>query len=161
MWNRNNPYDYSDPSGYSPVGDAANWMFGDSYRALTSPKASVGERLAAIEDLGLSVIPEGKGGAVASKLLTQLARDGVKSLEKTVSSLSKRIVEHEGKIAEANAAGGESAGRHTSSMEREVAGFKTELDEAQRLLERIRNAGERGASDAKGPGPGGGSGNAN
>jgi hypothetical protein len=61
----------------------------------------------------------------------QLARDGPKSVQSTIKTLTKNIAEHESKIAEAAQRGG-----NTSSMEREIRAWQETLKAAQKVLEK-------------------------
>ena len=67
--------------------------------------------------------------ATMSQVQRQLARDGVKSLQKSLRSAQKLIAEHEGKIGAARSAGG-----YTSSMESEVQQAKALITAINRVL---------------------------
>ncbi len=93
--------------------------------------ASLGVR--ALASRGAAVAAEGLGAEASSGALQamegQLATAGRSSVEKTIRSLTSRIAEHEAKIAEARAAGG-----NVASMEREIRAWRGTIDAARKVL---------------------------
>lgn len=61
----------------------------------------------------------------------QLAKDGMKSILKTQSRLQKNLTEHIQKLAEIKKAGG-----YSSSVEREIKTFQSQLNAIQDLLKK-------------------------
>lgn len=67
--------------------------------------------------------------AMVAKYSRQLAEVGKPSVLKSKASLEKRLVEHLEKLKNYRAAGG-----YTSSVEKEIANFKAELEAIDRVL---------------------------
>ncbi len=65
------------------------------------------------------------------KVARQLKNDGLKSLLKSQQKLERRLAEHTEKLQSIKEAGG-----YTSSVEREIAGFKKELNAIKSTLEK-------------------------
>jgi RHS repeat-associated protein len=93
--------------------------------------ASLGVR--ALASRGVAAAAEGLSAEASSGALQamerQLATAGRSSVEKTIRSLTNRIAEHELKIAEARAAGG-----NVASMEREIRAWRETIDAARKVL---------------------------
>lgn len=160
MWNRNNPYDYSDPSGYapSPLQEMFDDVFGDDLRTLADRSASAGARQEAMAKIIFNFVGPGevKAGTTLSrttmKVLGQAARDGVSSLLKSARSLQAHIERHLAKIDAAKAAGG-----FTSSMEREVRDAQNELGNIKKVIEVLEKKMEGSPGGSTAPGAGRGS----
>ncbi len=78
MWNRNNPYDYSDPSGYNPFSDGAmaavNFLILDDWRTAKDPNASgLARGLAVVGLLSNLGGPGTKGGTFALKSIIKIS----------------------------------------------------------------------------------------
>ncbi len=71
MWNRGNPVDYSDPSGYSPAGDAfmavANFVVLDDVNTLRSKDAPMWAKGLAVASLLSNFSGPGKGVSLGAK----------------------------------------------------------------------------------------------
>ena len=65
------------------------------------------------------------------KIARQLEKDGLKSLLKSQQKLERRLAEHTEKLQSIKEAGG-----YTSSVEREITGFKKELNAIRSTLEK-------------------------
>ncbi|MFT3791438.1 MAG: RHS repeat-associated core domain-containing protein [Rudaea sp.] len=65
------------------------------------------------------------------KIARQLEKDGLKSLLKSQQKLERRLAEHTEKLQSIKEAGG-----YTSSVEREITGFKKELNAIQSAIEK-------------------------
>ena len=80
MWNRNNPYQYADPSGYNPFGDGAmavaNFLVLDDLRNARDSKAPGWQRALAVASI-LSNLggPEIKGGGFAVKSIVKISEE--------------------------------------------------------------------------------------
>jgi hypothetical protein len=81
------------------------------------------------EGAGAMTLGEIRPGPGASKAARIAAQGGKKALERAIRSLTKKIAEHEAKIAAAKASGG-----FTSSMESEVANWKSVVQAMQNIL---------------------------
>lgn len=60
---------------------------------------------------------------------TQLTSAGRRSVERTVRTLTRRIAEHEAKMAEYRAAGG-----NVSSIEKEIRAWRETIEAAKKVL---------------------------
>jgi RHS repeat-associated protein len=81
------------------------------------------------EGAGAMTLGEIRPGPGASKAARIAAQGGKKALERAIRSLTKKIAEHEAKIEAAKASGG-----FTSSMESEVANWKSVVQAMQNIL---------------------------
>jgi hypothetical protein len=78
MWNRNNPYAYSDPSGFNPIRDAAtsaaNFLILDDLRTAKDPKMPGWARALAVASILSNLAgPEVKGGEFALKGIIKIS----------------------------------------------------------------------------------------
>jgi mono/diheme cytochrome c family protein len=84
---------------------------------------------AAAAEVGVEATTEVSEGAM-NAMQRQLATAGRKAVEKTIRTLTKNIGEHEARMAEYRAAGG-----NVSSMEAEVSAWRQTIEAARRVLE--------------------------
>ena len=61
----------------------------------------------------------------AQQLQRQFAKDGYKSVQKSLKSLEKRLIEHQEKLSNL---------KYKSSVEREIRGFEKQIDTAKQFL---------------------------
>lgn len=98
--------------------------------------ASAGARLvagrgAAVSAEGVAAKAAGDASSGAMRAMqTQLQTHGRKSVERTIRTLTKRIADHETRMAEYRAAGG-----NVTSMETEVKAFRETIEAAKKVLE--------------------------
>jgi YD repeat-containing protein len=141
MWNRNNPFQYADPSGFDAtlLQQAYNELFGDDLKITIDKSLPQATRQAASGRLVSNFLGPGeiRAGKVltgtALKVLRQAAEHGIQSLFKSARSLQNHIDIHLEKIAAAKAAGG-----FTSSMEKEVRDAQNEIAEINKLIEALQ-----------------------
>lgn len=158
QFNGNNPAAYTDPFGLCPPKDFTtpcggqdliNQVAGRVQGLHSAVTVGLAVQLAplvvfgaadvllgnSITTVNLSAGSEAAGASEVSSgamqaMQSQLEAAGRKSVEKTIRTLTRRIAEHEARMTEYRAAGG-----NVSSMEREVNAFRETIDAAKKVLE--------------------------
>jgi hypothetical protein len=103
---------------------AVGGIAGAGLRLLAGRGAAVAAESVAAEAAG-----EASGGAMKA-MQSQLQNYGRKSVERTIRTLTKRIADHEARMAKYRAAGG-----NVNSMETEVKAFRETIEAAKKVLE--------------------------
>jgi len=108
MWNRNNSFDYMDPTGYLTIGDVYNFVIGDDIATLRSSQSSGAQKALAVVSIASSLIPVARGGSLVIKgavrltereLFTAAAtRFAVHSAEHGVEEGSARVLSNANKV---------------------------------------------------------------
>jgi hypothetical protein len=111
--------------GWSNADGASKASAALEVAAVLPPVKLVGEAA----DAAKALVPSAK---TVAKIERQLAKDGVKSVQKSQQKLERRLAEHADKLTQIKEAGG-----HTSSVEREMTGFKKELEAIKQVLENL------------------------
>jgi hypothetical protein len=98
MWDRNNPYEYSDPSGYNPIADGAmaalNWYVLDDVRTALDKRQSTPARVIATAMVIASIAPEGKVPAkVVGSIIKGFTKHGLeRAIERPGGAASERAI---------------------------------------------------------------------